>query len=150
MCAPCIMHRCLNLNNRWSPPPRPGPSHSPLRLFTRSTPSAWSFPFPTPGLYPVEPLQWEMRFSLSRFRIFSLLFPQASFILPASLSFSPLQFHLLFARAFHPFIKLSLSLYMSHPLSIRVPPFDLATARPESGEVTIPFFFFWPSDPGRA
>jgi hypothetical protein len=31
---------------------------------------------------------------------------------------------------------------MSHPLSIRVPPFDLATFRPERGEVTIPLLFF--------
>jgi hypothetical protein len=33
-------------NNRWSPPHRPGPSHFPLRFFTRSTPSPGLSYFP--------------------------------------------------------------------------------------------------------
>jgi hypothetical protein len=35
--------------------PPPGPSHFPLRFFNPSIPPAWSYTFPTPVLYPVDP-----------------------------------------------------------------------------------------------
>jgi hypothetical protein len=67
VCAPCIMHRCvistmfgscfwfvkktfIFSNNRWSPRPRLGPSHFPLRFFIPLTPSPQFFAFPTPVL----------------------------------------------------------------------------------------------------
>jgi hypothetical protein len=76
----CPMHNAhvCYFNNVWfnpaePPRPPPSPSHFPLRFFNPSNP----------------PPQWEMRFSLSRFPIFSLLFRKLLLLSPPlSLSLS--------------------------------------------------------------
>jgi hypothetical protein len=150
VCAPCIMHRCLNSNNRWSPPPLTLVLRIPHFGFLPGQPPARFFPFPTLVLYPVEPPPNGICDSPSPVSASSPSFFASFFYSPRlSLSLStPI------SSVIHSSIS---SVHKALSLSIHVPPslYTCPTLRLSYCPSGVrgshdPLFFFWPSDPGKA